>query len=80
MEEKEWDFMDAVVQTLQYWPLGTAITAGGVVVVVALGVISPRLLNDQKKKSPNHLPPVPGDLTSFPFSVCFSSCFCWLII
>ncbi|XP_019152293.1 PREDICTED: ent-kaurene oxidase, chloroplastic [Ipomoea nil] len=49
--------MEAVIQTVQYWPLGSVITAGGL--VVALGVISPRLLNDQKKR-PKHLRPVPA--------------------
>ncbi|XP_031120170.1 ent-kaurene oxidase, chloroplastic [Ipomoea triloba] len=50
--------MDAVIQTIQYWPLGSVITAGGL--VVALGVISPRILSDQKKKSPKHLRTVPA--------------------
>lgn len=61
--------MDAVIQTIQYWPLGSVITAGGL--VVALGVISPRILSDQKKKSPKHLRTVPGGLLVFPFLFLF---------
>lgn len=55
--------MDAILN-LQAVPLGTALTVGGP--VVALGGISlwflKEYINDQKRKSSNFLPPVPGEL------------------
>lgn len=66
--------MDAILN-LQGVPLGTALTVGGP--VVALGGISFWLLkeyvNDQKRKSPNFLPPVPGKFITFGY-FCIQFC------
>lgn len=66
--------MDAILN-LQAVPLGTVLTVGGP--VVALGGISLWLfkeyVNDQKRKSSNFLPPVPGKFIAFESCMSFIS-------